>query len=59
MTWGIESHVVERFGSAGVPRERISFVKDTYTFIAPEPPEAFVADFRTYYGLFEPTTGRR
>jgi ubiquinone/menaquinone biosynthesis C-methylase UbiE len=50
MTWGVESHVVERFGSAGVPRERISFVKDTYTFIAPEPPAEFVADFRTYYG---------
>ena len=50
MTWGIESNVVERFAAAGVQREQISFVKDTYTFNAPMPPAAFVADFRTYYG---------
>jgi SAM-dependent methyltransferase len=50
MTWGIESHVIERFEAAGVPRENISFERDTYTFIAPEPPAAYVADFRDYYG---------
>jgi SAM-dependent methyltransferase len=50
MTWGIESHVVDRFTSAGVPGERISFAKDTYVFNAPVPPAAFVADFRNYYG---------
>src|ERR1700726_2432037 len=32
MTWGIEANVIERFASAGVPRENISFVRDTYTF---------------------------
>jgi ubiquinone/menaquinone biosynthesis C-methylase UbiE len=50
MTWGIESHVIERFGAAGVPAEKVSFVKDTYTFSAPVSPAAFVADFRSYYG---------
>jgi ubiquinone/menaquinone biosynthesis C-methylase UbiE len=29
MTWGIESNVIERFEGAGVPREKISFVRDT------------------------------
>ena len=35
MTWGIESNVIERFGAAGVPKDRISFVQDTYTFRLP------------------------
>jgi ubiquinone/menaquinone biosynthesis C-methylase UbiE len=50
MTWGIESNVVERFGAAGVPKEHVSCVRDTYTFNSPQAPSAFVADFRTYYG---------
>jgi ubiquinone/menaquinone biosynthesis C-methylase UbiE len=50
MTWGIEGNVIERFGSAGVPREKVSFVKDTYTFQSPTPPAEFVAAFRRYYG---------
>jgi SAM-dependent methyltransferase len=50
MTWGIERNVIERFAAAGIPGERISFVKDTYTFNAPVPPAAFLGDFRTYYG---------
>lgn len=50
MTWGIESHVVERFTSAGVPKERISFARDTYTFNYPGTPAAFVDTFRRYYG---------
>src|SRR5271169_3591426 len=32
MTWGIESNVMERFVATGVPKENISFAKDTYTF---------------------------
>lgn len=32
VAWGVESTVVERFGQAGVPRERISAVKDTWYF---------------------------
>ncbi len=32
MTWGIESTVIERFAGAGIPTQKISFVKDTFTF---------------------------
>src|SRR5262245_52687341 len=28
MTWGVESHVTERFAAAGVPAERIAFARD-------------------------------
>ncbi|KAA2242736.1 class I SAM-dependent methyltransferase [Chitinophaga agrisoli] len=50
MLWGVESHVIERFGKAGIPAENISFEKDTYTFNAPFSPAAFVERFRDYYG---------
>jgi ubiquinone/menaquinone biosynthesis C-methylase UbiE len=50
MTWGIESNVIERFGAAGVPGEKISFLKDTYSFTTPLSPAAYLADFRNYYG---------
>ena len=50
MTWGLESNVIERFGSAGVPKEKISFVNDTYIFNFPGSPSEFVAAFRNYYG---------
>jgi SAM-dependent methyltransferase len=50
MTWGVEANVIERFGAAGVPTERISFVRDTYTFSIAGSPSALVDAFRTYYG---------
>jgi SAM-dependent methyltransferase len=50
MTWGVESHVIERFTGAGIPKEKISFVRDTFIFNTPRPPAAFVDDFRRYYG---------
>ena len=50
MTWGIESHVVERFAGAGVPAEKVAFARDTYTFNFTGTPAEFVADFRRYYG---------
>jgi ubiquinone/menaquinone biosynthesis C-methylase UbiE len=50
MTWGVESHVIERFGNAGVAKEDISFAKDTFTFMAPSTPSTFVSLFRNYYG---------
>jgi SAM-dependent methyltransferase len=50
MTWGIESNVMERFVGAGVPKDRISFVRDTYTFNYPAAPSALVEAFRKYYG---------
>jgi hypothetical protein len=50
MTWGVEDDVIERFTAAGVPEERISFERDTYTFNYPGPPSELVAEFRSYYG---------
>ena len=50
MLWGLEDHVIDRFGKAGIPKERISFVKDTFTFDAPYSPSAFLDTFRKYYG---------
>src|SRR5438552_3641117 len=50
MTWGIESNVIERFAGAGVPKEKISFARDTFTFNFPGTPAAYVDEFRKYYG---------
>ena len=51
MTWGVESHIVERFGQAGVPKEKISMVKDTYYFALPDKsPTEFTELFETFYG---------
>ncbi|HWI93782.1 MAG TPA: class I SAM-dependent methyltransferase [Flavisolibacter sp.] len=50
MTWGMEVHVVDRFGAAGIPPENISCVKDTFTFNAAYPPSVFLEKFRDYYG---------
>jgi SAM-dependent methyltransferase len=50
MTWGIEANVIERFAAAGIPAERISFSRETFTFRSPQAPSAFVADFKNYYG---------
>ncbi|HSQ51873.1 MAG TPA: methyltransferase domain-containing protein, partial [Nitrospiraceae bacterium] len=50
MTWGIESHVIERFAAAGVPQEKISFIRDTFNFNFPSAPSTLVEAFRKYYG---------
>src|SRR6266480_1638777 len=50
VTWGIENNVIERFAGAGVPAERISFARDTFTFNYPSAPSALVDEFRKYYG---------
>src|SRR5438094_6412130 len=51
MTWGVESHIVERFGQAGVPKEKISMLKDTYSFMSPDVgPTEFIDLFRRFYG---------
>jgi ubiquinone/menaquinone biosynthesis C-methylase UbiE len=50
MTWGVENNVVERFGAAGVAKDRLSFARDTYTFNAPIPSTDLVAVFRDFYG---------
>src|SRR6186997_1695354 len=50
MTWGVEDNVIERFVGAGVPEERISFERDTYTFNFEGSPSEFLGVFREYYG---------
>ncbi|MFI5129648.1 MAG: class I SAM-dependent methyltransferase [Chitinophagales bacterium] len=50
MLWGVEDQVIDRFGKAGVPKENISFIRDTFTFNAPYSPSTFVEAFRNYYG---------
>jgi ubiquinone/menaquinone biosynthesis C-methylase UbiE len=51
MTWGVDTHIVERFGQAGVPRDRISIVKDTFHFISPDKsPAQVIESFRRFYG---------
>ena len=50
VTWGIENNVIERFAGAGVPAEKISFARDTFTFNYPGPPAALMEEFRNYYG---------
>ena len=50
MTWGVESNVIERFAAAGVPADKISFARDTFTFNFAGTPSAYVNEFRKYYG---------
>ena len=50
MTWGIENNVMERFAGAGVPKEKISFARDTFMFNYPGTPSEFVSVWKTYYG---------
>ena len=50
MTWGVENNVIERFAGAGILKERILFVKDTYTFNFPGAPLELVDAFRKFYG---------
>jgi len=51
MLWGEESHIIERFGQAGVPEEKVSMTKDTYYFVsASKGPAEFISRFRRFYG---------
>jgi hypothetical protein len=50
MTWGVESTVIERFTAAGIPKDNISFARDTFTFKFPGTPSELVDVFRKYYG---------
>ena len=51
MTWGVEANVIERFAQAGVPKEKISMAKDTYSFISSDKsPAEFIESFRRFYG---------
>jgi hypothetical protein len=51
MTWGVDTHIVERFSQAGVPTDKISMAKDTYHFLSPDKgPAHFIESFRRFYG---------
>ena len=51
MTWGVESHITERFGRAGIPKENISMVTDKYYFAHSEKnPTEFIELFERFYG---------
>lgn len=50
MLWGVEDNVRERFENAGIAKENISFVRDTFTFSAPYSPTELVSNFKNYYG---------
>ena len=50
MLWGIEENVTERFVNAGISKEKISFLKESFVFAAPYPPEKLVEVFKDYYG---------
>ncbi len=50
MTWGIESNVIERFTGAGIPREKITFTMDTFSFNYLGTPSELLGLFRNYYG---------
>lgn len=50
MKWGVESDIVERFAAAGIPKENISCVRDTFTFDYPTAPSTLVDAFRNFYG---------
>ena len=50
MLWGVEDHVIERFGKAGIAKENISFMKDSFTFKADYSPAVFLNNFKNYYG---------
>jgi SAM-dependent methyltransferase len=50
MTWGVETHVIERFAAAGIAPENVGFQRDTFTFRHPRPPAEFLALFRDWYG---------
>jgi ubiquinone/menaquinone biosynthesis C-methylase UbiE len=50
VTWGMEQNVIERFGAAGVPADRISFERATYTFNHPGTPAEFLSELSSCYG---------
>ena len=50
MTWGVESHVTERFSGAGIPSANVTFERETYVFEFPGSPSRFLDMFRGSYG---------
>jgi SAM-dependent methyltransferase len=51
MLWGTEPNILERFVQAGVPAEKISMERDTYTFASPTVgPTEYIDMFSRFYG---------
>jgi SAM-dependent methyltransferase len=50
VTWGVEDDVVERFGAAGIPAERIACSRETWEFVHAGPPAELLELFRDFYG---------
>ncbi|HXR97672.1 MAG TPA: class I SAM-dependent methyltransferase [Terriglobales bacterium] len=51
MLWGIESHIRDRFGNAGVPATNVTMVPATFYMQSPgTSPERLIELFRDYYG---------
>ena len=51
MTWGVDTHITERFGKAGIPAGSITMTRDIYQFSKPGvSPEQYVELFARYYG---------
>jgi SAM-dependent methyltransferase len=51
MMWGVESHIIDRFGQAGIAPEKISMERDTFYFVSPDESPADVIElFRQFYG---------
>jgi len=50
MTWGLQSDVTERFLRAGVPRDNISFLKDSWSFRYAGSPSDLLDIFINFYG---------
>ncbi len=49
--WGVDTHIIERFGKAGVLPEKISMDKDTFFFVsADKSPADVIKTFRRFYG---------
>ncbi len=51
MTWGVESHIVERFERAGIAADRIAMRRDQWRFALPDrTPEELIDLFSRFYG---------
>ncbi len=50
MLWGDETQVLERFAQAGVPKEKVRMVKDTFSFVSPHTSDHIVDTMRRFYG---------
>jgi ubiquinone/menaquinone biosynthesis C-methylase UbiE len=50
MTWGVESHVLERFVGAGITKDQISMAQETWTFNYKGSPSALLEEFQRHFG---------